>query len=339
MGPNDDFRRELAKIRYDRALANAGERSRGVFDFALMGLRSLIIVNGGALIGLFTFLGNFAHSARTASTPQLYLASLSFVLGLVFALVAVLFAYLAQSRFVWAEAVEAEREGLRPLGEDSNEKYSEVVTDHSAGGRRQAVAITFAVSSVIFFLIGAVLSVVAVVGGPPVSNFLADPSAPAWAQALLSALAIVFSGALIFLQHELDTRRQIMAAARDYKNRMASLAALAKVVRHWADNLKNHTVTQGTLKSAGDFSMAREHLAIFRERVAATDVSFLKQTESIYGWHKLIGAMLTLDSDLALLARAGGPVEMDTNARDSLTKSFRMVDQATREIEALASTT
>jgi hypothetical protein len=66
----------------------------------LLALRSIILLNGGAIIGLFTFLGNLASKNGQAliqvNVGVMPLAFSAFVIGLIFALLACLASYMAQ---------------------------------------------------------------------------------------------------------------------------------------------------------------------------------------------------------------------------------------------------
>ena len=113
---------------------------RAVIDFASMTIRSLILVNGGAAIGILTFLGNLwtkdaalAKASAIAIGPGLS----GFIVGLVFALFTSASAYLAQ-----VAVSEFSREGDRP----ASKRW---------GNRIRVVAICCAIISVASFVFGA----------------------------------------------------------------------------------------------------------------------------------------------------------------------------------------
>ena len=86
---------------------------RAVIDFASLGIRSLILVNGGAIIGILTFLGNLwtKDDAAAKATAAAVAPALSFfIIGLTLALATSLLAYVAQVGFT-----EFVREGKPPL--------------------------------------------------------------------------------------------------------------------------------------------------------------------------------------------------------------------------------
>lgn len=91
------FRAELSKIRQSHLYEEARLSDRAVVDLALMGLKSLLLVNGGALIAMLTFLGNV--QTEFAHPWLLWFSFATFVSGLVLALVATILGYFAQSAY------------------------------------------------------------------------------------------------------------------------------------------------------------------------------------------------------------------------------------------------
>jgi len=147
-------RRKLARIRYEQALETARTRGKGLSDLAVLGVRSLVIVNGGAVIGLFTFLGNNQALAAHVFAYGVLAASIAFVLGLVTALLALLIAY---------------RIGLEGLRADLNEVTSEVMRVHELPdpaptpyARPAPPSGAWAIVSLACFVIGAVMALVSV---------------------------------------------------------------------------------------------------------------------------------------------------------------------------------
>jgi hypothetical protein len=112
---------------------------RAVIEFSSMTIRSLILVNGGAAIGILTFLGNLwnkdapiAKASAIAIGPGLA----GFIVGLSCALLTSGFAYLTQVAFS-----ELSREGNNPA--------------RKWGNRLRVVAIIMALCSLVSFLLGA----------------------------------------------------------------------------------------------------------------------------------------------------------------------------------------
>jgi hypothetical protein len=80
------------------------------FDFARDALKSLILVNGGAVIALLTFygsiLGKDSHALPVGARCFAFCGLIGFSIGLLMAILASLFAYLTQ--LTWGKAVEDE---------------------------------------------------------------------------------------------------------------------------------------------------------------------------------------------------------------------------------------
>jgi len=86
-------------IRLQHEYAFAEKRVEAAHQTANAGLKSLAIINGGAIVGLFTFIGNYADANLLGL--ELEAVSLArglalFTMGLVASLAAILFAYCAQ---------------------------------------------------------------------------------------------------------------------------------------------------------------------------------------------------------------------------------------------------
>jgi hypothetical protein len=97
----EDIRRE-AQHDIDFARSEAIERLKNQMTFADAALKALLFANGGALVALFTFIGNAIGKGATAALfdgRQLWVAFACFVTGLTLALVCHLFAFLSQARF------------------------------------------------------------------------------------------------------------------------------------------------------------------------------------------------------------------------------------------------
>lgn len=161
------LQRELAKIRYERLLHGSIDRSRAVVDFALLGLRGLTIINGGALIGLVTFLGH-AEATRPLQAAPLWWAYGLFVVGLFLGFMAILASYLSQTYYNWNEVAEAERAGMQTLGRDTKEAADASTKDWSNGNMARNAAIACALGSMLCFFVGAFCALAALAA--PVSQ-------------------------------------------------------------------------------------------------------------------------------------------------------------------------
>jgi hypothetical protein len=81
---------ELARRRIDDSSA----RLRSQHEFSVEGFKTLVLINGGAIIGLLTFAG---HSAAKQLASALSRAFMGYTVGLVVAVLAYLAAYLSQA--------------------------------------------------------------------------------------------------------------------------------------------------------------------------------------------------------------------------------------------------
>ncbi|HRK64394.1 MAG TPA: hypothetical protein PLN53_08355 [Terricaulis sp.] len=155
-----ELRRDLVRIKYEQGLASVSDRSKAVFEFAYIALKSLILVHGGALIGLLTFLGNFPQAANASGAWWAYAA---FVFGLFTALLAVIFSYAAQTYFFWAEGSNPEIEAMQSFGLDTSEAAKPAQKNARTGIRYQLCAVGSGAISALAFLGGAFVALGAVV--------------------------------------------------------------------------------------------------------------------------------------------------------------------------------
>lgn len=115
---------------------------RAVIDFALITIRSLILVNGGAIIGILSFAGNlWGRSGNDAATTAVAIAPALtfFVVGLSCALLTAGCAYVSQACFVELAVPKGKR----------------------FGGYFRTVGVTFAFLSLLGFGLGAYASLTA----------------------------------------------------------------------------------------------------------------------------------------------------------------------------------
>ncbi len=150
-----DLAIEFARLKYQAQLTSAYERSKAVFDFALLGLRSIVIVNGGAIVGLLTFVGNFNRAADSAGV---WAAFVCFAVGLFAALAAILASYSAQSWFYWCEELGPEINARETFEVDASDIRKRASDFLDRGMRRQRVAMASGLLSALLFLAGAILS-------------------------------------------------------------------------------------------------------------------------------------------------------------------------------------
>lgn len=154
---------DFAKIMLEQAMRSSSERGQAVFDFALLALRSLLIANGGALIGLVTFLGHFQDAVRAIGA---WLAFGAFSLGVFFGLLAIMFSYLAQGFFFDAEMSAARREAYESFRFDTSQMREAEGENAIKGAHRRVVAIVCGIVAASLFLVGCGLILWALIDAP-----------------------------------------------------------------------------------------------------------------------------------------------------------------------------
>ena len=127
-------------------LEDAQLRLKYQHEFSLAGLKALILINGGAIIGLLTYAGN-ASSKVTAG--QLQGAFTGYVAGLVLGVLSYIGAYLSQAEFMQVSTLEGQQLlGLSPMAGRTVESYRKV------GTRVVRFAIACAFLSLVGFVAG-----------------------------------------------------------------------------------------------------------------------------------------------------------------------------------------
>jgi hypothetical protein len=131
------------------------ERLRFATALAQSGLQYLTVVNGGALVALFTLIGT---GKLAYSLVPLWTAFGAFVMGITAALTAYLFGYLSQNKFYFTASYRAmnlaSQLGGRPQEQDA-------ITPQNAGMRMLNFSIAAAAASILLFVVGAGLALVA----------------------------------------------------------------------------------------------------------------------------------------------------------------------------------
>lgn len=138
---------------YDAQTAEAAERLKFAIGIVDNGTRSLMLINGGALIALFTFIGNArkVQVGLTLSPQLLWFAFVAFSVGLVLTMLAMLGAFLSQNAFYAAAQAIAwnaqDEMAGRPARQDTER-------DVRAGQHAQYAAVGAAVLSIVAFVGG-----------------------------------------------------------------------------------------------------------------------------------------------------------------------------------------
>ncbi|MEA1015578.1 hypothetical protein [Sphingosinicella sp. LY1275] len=149
---------EIAKLDYELAKLDAAERLRFQGEFSQTMFRSLTLVNGGAIVALFTLVGAGAPGVNISA---LWLAFPAFATGLTFNLLSIAGAYFSQGWFMrssisttWNK--QAEIHGLKG-------DYTELQQhEFAVGDRWQKGAAGAAIASLVAFIVGSALALAAV---------------------------------------------------------------------------------------------------------------------------------------------------------------------------------
>lgn len=142
----------------DYAYADAAERVRFQASFAEKMLNALMLANGGAIVGLFTFIGNVAGKKDAPihinATP-LWVAFACFVIGLALTLGAHVLAFLSQQMFYYQAMEEVERYDRTLAMNELQVDRSAELANNAKGLRYYGIGIAMAVAGVILFVCGA----------------------------------------------------------------------------------------------------------------------------------------------------------------------------------------
>jgi hypothetical protein len=144
---------EYHKIRVAHLYEGATFRFKSAADYAQLGLRSVLIANGGALAAVVAYLGTKPNVGDLSGVV------VSFTLGLFFALCAVLAAYVCQSFYGQMEQAGAERIYFHQIGQPAqgNEQERDEAHGRARGGAAEWVAVILFMAAVICFLLGAII--------------------------------------------------------------------------------------------------------------------------------------------------------------------------------------
>jgi hypothetical protein len=143
--------RHVAALDYELAKADVLERLKFQATFAEIAWRSLTLVNGGAIVALFTFIGN----ARPAIDHSLIWVGFGcFAAGLVSNILSIMAGFFAQAFYMKSTTSAAWNKQLEMHGYEP--QYAEVqVGEQRAGDRWEWTAIITAVASLLAFVAGA----------------------------------------------------------------------------------------------------------------------------------------------------------------------------------------
>lgn len=156
----------------DYMFADADQRLQFQHEYTIAGFKTLLLMNGGAIIALLTYAGN--ASDRIAA-GQFKMAFAAYAIGLVLTALGYLAAYVGQSHIMQSSVYEGMRwRGLKPGGGTSE-------LDHDRGGERAiGCGMALSVLALLGFVVGSAYAVGAITDKPPTKAAVAGPSkAPA----------------------------------------------------------------------------------------------------------------------------------------------------------------
>lgn len=135
--------------------AESMERLRLAADLAKSGLHTLTIVNGGALVALFTLIGT---GKMPFATGLLWAAFIAFVLGIAASLVAFLAGHASQNQFYIVSAHRAHNLAAELAGRTPS---SDVNGPMTFGNKCLKAAVASSAISIMLFVIGSGLALAA----------------------------------------------------------------------------------------------------------------------------------------------------------------------------------
>ena len=98
---DDDPQMTFAKFMLD----DVSNRTRWQHEFSLAGIRTLVLMNGGAIVALLTYIG---RDGSQLSTDRLQASFIAYVVGLVATTIAYLLAYYSQGTALNSTLVQAQ---------------------------------------------------------------------------------------------------------------------------------------------------------------------------------------------------------------------------------------
>lgn len=156
---NDRKQRQRANWEASRlaAIADAVDRVRFQASLAEKFLNALLIAHGGAIIGLFTFIGNLlgkVEAPLSLGIGYVWGAFASFVVGLSLTLGVYLMAFLSQHHFYHQAVHEAERFDRAIVMDETQIDRSREQLSNASGDRHYRRGLLVAGASVVLFIVG-----------------------------------------------------------------------------------------------------------------------------------------------------------------------------------------
>lgn len=149
--------KKIAENDLAAARADAADRVKAQLTIADATMKALMLANGGAMIALFTFIGNLVAKSPAAlpfNTARLWIAFTCFVVGLTTSLLCHVCAFISQDRFynqamveVWRQQA-AWQQGVPTMPDERESKLN------GQGMIAYAVGILLAIIGIIAFMVG-----------------------------------------------------------------------------------------------------------------------------------------------------------------------------------------
>lgn len=148
----EEQRREIARLDLVDLTKEAADRLRFQADFAQSLLKTLTVVHGGALIALFTLIGHGDEQASSVlGSSMIWYAFTSFVLGLIFTMLATFGAFYSQLHFYNSTLYQVWSRQREMLGGERDERHLE---PFKKGNIAMSIGLVLAALSVLSFLAG-----------------------------------------------------------------------------------------------------------------------------------------------------------------------------------------
>lgn len=158
--------KRVREIMLEVAKTELQDRLRIQVGFAEKALAALVLANGGAIVGMFTLIGNLAGKSGahlTLNTGRLWLAFCLFVAGLTCTLLAHLAAFLSQGFYLHVASLELEMRSSRYVtGEEPTELRLE---KHRHGLFAEWAGVSAALAGLALFVAGSAVALSAVLPG------------------------------------------------------------------------------------------------------------------------------------------------------------------------------
>lgn len=157
-----------AEQEYNVAKADASDRVKNQMSIADATMKALLLANGGAMVALFTFVGNLvAKSSKVVpfDPTRLWAGFACFVVGLVAALLVHAFAFLSQDRFYNQSMIEAWRQQTSMLTQVRSTPGEKELGMYRQGMAFYGIAFFIALISIALFAVGCGFALSGVLSG------------------------------------------------------------------------------------------------------------------------------------------------------------------------------